>query len=337
MAKSAEHQFIAEQLDRTLVSYSNTRLFGVLEAERAAFDYACVLLRDFSRPLISQVLWKHHSGVDKDLRTLLHDGDARLKVYLVSDTTRNRVRIEEVLRSYRRNTTTAGLLRGLRLMFIPADFDADRESERDWLSQYLRSMITNDLLFGVLFGGLTKHDLRVFMRHGGPVGLKTAILHEVTARGLLHTPTFMERLGYSTSGPIREALATLSASGLVQGVDNAVMCLPSVKGRLLLDLMRATLSQARTQSRWSLELIELFEVLGARNLPRCEVPQRDAAMREDGWVMQFILEANDCDERYSARLLGDSPETFYSDFDWSEILAKAARGGPDLSRYVIYE
>src|SRR5215475_13999794 len=63
-------------LDAVLHRIARTRLIGVSEAERRKFDYSAVLLRDFSRPLVSQVLWSHVEGVEKDVRTLLHDREA---------------------------------------------------------------------------------------------------------------------------------------------------------------------------------------------------------------------------------------------------------------------
>ena len=71
MAETAEHKFISEALDAVLQRIARTQLIGISEAERRKFDYSAVLLRDFSRPLVSQVLWSHVEGVEKDVRTLL--------------------------------------------------------------------------------------------------------------------------------------------------------------------------------------------------------------------------------------------------------------------------
>ena len=63
MSDSPEHQFISKSLDRVLQEFSSTRLLGLAEADRRTFDYGCLLLRDFSRPLVSQVLWSHSKGM----------------------------------------------------------------------------------------------------------------------------------------------------------------------------------------------------------------------------------------------------------------------------------
>src|SRR5205823_9826714 len=101
MADSPEHKFISESLDRALKKYSETRLLGLKETERRTFDYGCIILRDASRPLVSQVLWSHEEGIEKDLHTLLFDGGASLKLYFVRDRTRSRVKIDEGLGAYR--------------------------------------------------------------------------------------------------------------------------------------------------------------------------------------------------------------------------------------------
>src|SRR5438128_1856401 len=97
VAHSPEHEFISSQLDEELIRFAATGLLGVQEADRRRFDYACRVDRDCRRTLAAQVLWRHDEGLDKDLRTLLHDSEARLKVYLFRDSTRARCRIDEIL------------------------------------------------------------------------------------------------------------------------------------------------------------------------------------------------------------------------------------------------
>mgnify|MGYP003577296244 CR=1 FL=1 len=96
-----EHQFLSESLNNSLSKFSNTSLFGVLEAQRKTFDFACVLERDFSRPLVSQVLWSNFQGIEKDLRTLLTDHNSKIKTYLFKDSISARAKIEEILTSYK--------------------------------------------------------------------------------------------------------------------------------------------------------------------------------------------------------------------------------------------
>lgn len=238
MSTSAEHQFIAEELGSVLEHYSRTRLFGVLEADRKKHDYACVLERDCERPLVAQVLWSHTEGVHKDLMTLLHDREATLKVYLVKDTTKHRLRIDEVISEYRNNDTTKGLLQGLKLIFLPSEFDADRPAEQDLMSSFISRILCKDLLFSTVFGRLSPFDVRLFANHGGPAGLKYTVLAEITQNGLIHNPTFKKNIGYTTNSPLREITAMLSALGLVRSVDRTNIYLPTVKGRMFLDLTR---------------------------------------------------------------------------------------------------
>jgi len=82
---SAEHEFLAAQIDTSLKEFSTTGLLGVTEAARRKFDYACRLHRDFSQALVSQVCWGNVGGVSKDVRLLLHDSDAPIKLYLIPD------------------------------------------------------------------------------------------------------------------------------------------------------------------------------------------------------------------------------------------------------------
>ncbi|HCH1219415.1 hypothetical protein HJ093_22415 [Vibrio parahaemolyticus] len=235
MPVSPEHQFIAKELDSILSYYSRTKLLGVLESERKKFDYSCMIERDFKKALSSQVLWSHTDGVYKDLVTLLHEQNTHLKVYFVKDTVKHRMRVSEVILEYKNNPVTSNMLRGLRVIYLPADFDADKEVEQRYMSNIMSNLICKDLLFGAVFGQLSSFDVKIFSNHGGPFGLKYTVLDEITKNGLLHTPSFKESIGYSTTGTLREVTTMLCALGLVKRVDNSVMLLPTMKGRMFLD------------------------------------------------------------------------------------------------------
>lgn len=71
MAESLEHEFLKNHFNLILQRFSNLKLYGFTETERKRFDLSCLLERDWTRPLVGQVLWRHSSGIDKDLRTLL--------------------------------------------------------------------------------------------------------------------------------------------------------------------------------------------------------------------------------------------------------------------------
>ena len=142
--KVLDPEFLVGELDHTLQRFAATVLIGVAEAERKKFDYGCLVQRDMTRPLVAQVLWAHAGGIDKDLRALLLDSEAVLKIYLVRATTKHLMRVDEVIRSYRADPAVGSKLLGLRLIKIPGNFDADSEAERTWMASYLQERLTND-------------------------------------------------------------------------------------------------------------------------------------------------------------------------------------------------
>ncbi|MFM0167674.1 hypothetical protein [Paraburkholderia sediminicola] len=254
MADSPEHKFISEALDLALKIYSETRLLGLSEADRRSFDYGCLLLRDASRPLVSQVLWSHAEGIEKDIRSLIFDGGSSLKLYFVRDRIKNRAKIDEVLNAYRSEPSTKDLLKGLRIIPIPEGFDADKEAERQWMQKYLLESVSSDLLFAVVFGKLTHDDVRRFSLHGGPLGLKIAALQVIeTAKHLQeHGPSFEAAVG-SKGSPLREVLAMLGGIGLIMSPGFSTVRLPTLKGRFLLDLARLLTFERGSRTSWSPE------------------------------------------------------------------------------------
>lgn len=311
MAVSPEHQFVAEEINSVLLKYANTKLLGVLESERKKFDYSCTLERDCQRVLVSQVLWSHTEGIHKDLMTLLHDHESLLKVYFIKDTTKHRLKIEEVISEYKSNPNTKPLLKGLRLIFLPSDFDADKESEQKFMSNYMSQLICRDLLFGVVFGRLSKFDIRVFANHGGPFGLKLAVLDEVTKNGLIHSPTFKKNLGYSTSGPLREITTMLSALGLVRRLDRSTVLLPSIKGRMFMDLARRLMYQDKHDQKHIEELDAITNLL----CPSSTVAQPN-------YFDDIKRSAIYCEKEFGRDLLQEinvEQPKFYKTYAWQEL------------------
>lgn len=258
---SPEHEGVAKAIDQVFQDLNETALIGVFEGERRTFDYSILLHRDLRRPLVAQVLWKHDHGLEKDLRTLLFDEGSTIKLYALRDSTRIRATLDDVLTTYRRDPQIRQRLIGLRLVFIPPDFDADKEDDHVWLRSFLAASFSKDIAFGVLFGGLTKRILDVFINHNGPFGLKYAILHEIGKNGLVHTPTFKERLGYRTSGPIREVLTMLNAAGLIRNWRSSVVYFPTLRGRFVLDFTRRLLLDIQEEGQWSSPTKFLFDAL----------------------------------------------------------------------------
>ena len=101
MAESPEHRYVTSSFIQLVERLSSSELFGYREAERGGFDFACVLERDRSRPLVGQTLTHHSEGIEKDLNWLLFADDAEIPVYLFSNVTRNVARIRDTLQKAR--------------------------------------------------------------------------------------------------------------------------------------------------------------------------------------------------------------------------------------------
>jgi len=302
---SPEHQAIAETINEVLEDLAGSALVGVFEGQRRTFDYGCLLSRDLERPLVAQVLWQHGHGLEKDIRTLLFDSEALIKLYIVRDSTRVRATLDDVIASYRPDSDTRPKLTGLKLIFVPPDFDADRGQDRIWLRSFLGLSFSQDIAFGIAFGGFTKHALNVFMDHGGPIGLKYAVLHEIAENGLIHTPTFKDRLGYKTDGPIREAITMLNAAGFVRRMSGGVLCFPTIRGRFLLDLTRRLLVDVHNARGWSIQTTRLLECLGIV-LPEFPVDgiSSESIQPSDKFAGN-LLHATFCKDHFGRDLLAD--------------------------------
>ncbi|AFU01769.1 hypothetical protein [Nocardia brasiliensis] len=247
MADSVEHQFLSQRVVDVLSDMAKSRLYSYTEAERRKFDFACELQRDWSRPLVGQTLWSHHSGIDKDLRTMLLDTEAEICVYVAKDTVHHRRLLSEAMRDYR----TSGLPfapHRLRVFWIPPDFDADDDEQRRIVGDVLTDNVVRDVLMNVVFGNLTAEDVRFFVRTGGLAGLHVAVLVSIsTALEPYRRPGDIgEQLGVSP-GAIRERLLRLLGCGfLTQFGGGATRTQATLKGRVFLDLCAQLWRQHQT-------------------------------------------------------------------------------------------
>jgi hypothetical protein len=181
MAESPEHSFLSDTVLQIMDSASNSTLFGYTEGQRKRFDFSCDLKKDWSKVVAGQTLWKHDGdGIDKDLRTLLHEQDIAAAVYVARHQSRSRARLAEVTQDYLR--TMPGSLSRLRVFWVPADFNADDEKSRTTVHNLLKEEITRDLLLQVALGGLTLPDVTRFASSRRP-GLPLMILSHVKKQG----------------------------------------------------------------------------------------------------------------------------------------------------------
>ncbi|MFE6195637.1 hypothetical protein [Streptomyces sp. NPDC057838] len=181
MPESAEHSYLSKTALDIMESASRSQLFGYTEGQRKRFDFSCDLKRDWSKVVAGQTLWRHGGdGIDKDLRTLLHESDIAAAVYIARHESKNRARLAEVTQDYLK--TMRESLSRLRVFWVPADFDADDEKSRIAVRDLLREEIGKDLLLHVALGGLTSDDVTRFASSRRP-GLPLRILSHVKKHG----------------------------------------------------------------------------------------------------------------------------------------------------------
>ncbi|GAA5162082.1 hypothetical protein GCM10023321_47140 [Pseudonocardia eucalypti] len=236
MAESAEHAFLSETAIRIMEESANAQLFSCLESGRKRFDFACNLTRDWTRAVSGQTLWKHdRDGIDKDLRTLLTDGEASAAVYVVRDSMKNRDRVDEIIRDYR-NTSLRVSLSKLRIFRVPADFDADDERAREVVRDGLRRDIYQDLLLQVALGGITAQDVRNFAS-SGRVGSPVWILSRIDNDGYLDNYTNASKRYRMGIPALKEELLRLESAGMVSREENALGLIQvTEKGCAMLDI-----------------------------------------------------------------------------------------------------
>src|ERR1700733_1380031 len=145
MAETAEHQYLSQTFLAILETFSRSKLYSYRESDRGKFDIACMLTESWDYLLNGQTLWKHSEGIDKDLRTLLVASDAPLVTYVARDTTKHRSVIAEAMNDYRRLQQSQNF-KHFRVFWVPADFDADSETERNLIGSQLENEITEDIL-----------------------------------------------------------------------------------------------------------------------------------------------------------------------------------------------
>ncbi|MBD1807837.1 hypothetical protein H6F98_20630 [Microcoleus sp. FACHB-SPT15] len=261
MAESPEHQFLSNKFLEVVEDFAKIKLYGYTEAERKKFDFACIFCRDWDRPLIGQTLWKHTEGIDKDIRSLLVDVESDIWAYVVRDNVRNRSLFHEVIQDYKKTEYSRNLFK-LKVFWIPQDFDADDEQERETIGNILQNSIVDDLLFNVIFGNLTATDIRIFLNTSGRFGLNLAVLYEIAVNGFLNYPALSKRLEVS-SGSLREKVFMLVGSGLIWQLGRGSFYYVSLKGRVFLEMLNKILEEVQFEkTELSYELLFVLNRLG---------------------------------------------------------------------------
>lgn len=281
MAESLEHRFLKTHFNDVLRDFSALRLYGFTETDRKRLDFSCLIERDWTRPLAGQVLWRHTDGIDKDIRTLLTDTDSEIKVYLASDTVRHHATFEETVSDFRRSGRFDDLFR-LKPIWVPSDFDADKDKQRLLVGEIVKSQIVEDILFNVVFGRITSDDIRLFLAVSGIPGLNLVILHNIATEGFINIATLQKRLGVS-AGPIREKLPVLTGAGFISKPIGALMFEVTSKGRVFLDILSRLVTGYHAKSISA----ELTYVLTRLNCP--PVPEAEADSNEEVFPRQLFI------------------------------------------------
>lgn len=184
MPESPEHKYVGECFNDIVREFSRLDLYTYQNVDRQRFDFACTIEQTLSRAVVGQTLWGHDSGIEKDLRTLIFDVTAEIKVYLVRGRAATTRRVDATIDDFRgTGVFDNDAFRFVRLDY--PDFDADDESERESVRRALRDGISERLLFRVVFGGLSARDIR-FLLHVGNIDFQDVaynlrLLHYIRA------------------------------------------------------------------------------------------------------------------------------------------------------------
>ncbi|MFD8631353.1 hypothetical protein [Streptomyces sp. NPDC059533] len=339
MTESAEHQFLSECTAEVLERLSRTTLYAYVEAERRKFDFACELRRDWSRPLVGQTLWNHTAGVDKDVRTMLLDAEADICAYVARDTIKARRLLSEAIKDFKSGRDLARSHR-LRVFWIPEGFDADDESQRNFVAELLEEQVSRDILMNVVFGNLTAEDVRFFGRTSGLAGLHLALLFVISTASeeFSSTRDLAEKLQVS-QGAVRERLIRLAGCGLLrQFGGGATRAGATLKGRVFLDFC-GVLRREISSGSLSAELLHLMRLLDMRYAPSALQFARDSlhlagpALTEVPEMVtgRLISTIEVAEERWGVDLQ-DIPHVIHESRDWGPAGDKLARRFREESR-----
>jgi len=137
--------------------------------------------------------------------------------------------------------------------------------------------------------------------------------------------------------PIREALTMLMATGLVRKIAGHC-CVPTIKGRLLLDLTRVLMFEAQL-GVWSDETLLILRHLGVEDVPECRMPEANNDV-VGNLIALNLLYAQACGSQFGRELSHvdkDGQTQFYSQFDWRRFVQTASVGSINTARLLADE
>ena len=284
MAESAEHEFLKHAVNDVLSQFSSLQLYTFTETDRKLFDFSSLLKRDWKRPVVGQVLWSHGEGIEKDLRTLTHDAESDIKVYVAKDSVRHRQAFAEVISAYKTSGKFADLFK-LKPIWIPSDFDADKLSDQGLIQEQLRHFVVDDILFNVVFGNITSADVHFLLNTSGLVGFQLRVLLFLSQERFINYTALASQLSMST-GPIREKLILLCGAGMLSTPRGESKYTVTSKGKVFLDIVRK-LHDARLKKAMDPELEFVLTKLGCPPIP-WEHVERDRAPFSDSFFVQLV-------------------------------------------------
>ncbi len=245
MAESEEHRWLSRSFLEILESFSRLDLYSFTEADRKKFDFACLLQRDFIRPLVGQTLWKHTEGIDKDIRTLIAASDSEIWAYVARDNIRNRALFYEVIRDFQQTEHSRDLYK-LKLFWVPENFEVGSAQSEQVISFYLRDQIVNDVLMNIVFGKLTASDVRFFLNQMGIPGIHLAVLYDIANYGFFNYAELGTRVSVSVS-TLRTRYQVVLGSGFIYEPYSpekaGYSAVVSLKGRVFLKLIQQVYQQ----------------------------------------------------------------------------------------------
>lgn len=263
MSESLEHKWLSNTFLEIIESFSHLDLYTYSETERRKLDFSCMLKRDLEKALVGQTLWKHDSGIDKDLRTLITASDSDIWAYIARDNSRNRAQFYEIIQDFRESKYKDDLFR-LKIFWIQENFEAGNIESEKVVKFFLREQIVNDILLNIVFGKIHPEDIRFFLEYTGLPGLHFAILAEIARNGYRGDSDLGRRIGIPKS-TLRPYYLKILGSGFIYEPDDyqkaGARALVSLKGRVFLKLAER-ISEEHLRANISSELAFIIQKLG---------------------------------------------------------------------------